>query len=526
MKKTSAGNIVSKFIENAKRYPHKAAIIYHDEKKGHTVVTYEELLRDVKGAASVFHAKGIGKGDRVVVFVPMSYELYRTVLALFYLGAVAVFIDAWGTLERLNHAFRIASPVGFIGTPKAWILMLLSHLRRAKVKVIVPSISGMFSTKKKHGSDVSAGPPAETMDDDEALVTFTTGSTGRPKAAHRTHGFLRNQHEVLTRSLDISRDEVDLTTLPIFLLNNLAAGCTSVIPRFDPAKPGTIDPSLIADQIVRFAITASAGSPAFYESLAAYCIDNALHLPLKKLFVGGAPVYPENSKLLRKAFPSADIRAVYGSTEAEPIAELPIEEVIACDVREGLPAGKTIREIELRIIRPVEGPVVVGKKGLKEFAVKEGEIGEIVITGKHVLKEYLNSPEDFSLNKIVEGRKIWHRTGDAGKIGKNGELYFFGRAKNRIRTEKGDIYTLPFEIRLKSIGGVSAAAILEAGGRHYAFLEMGPGLSRAMEAFARSEAEKILREIGAFEVHLISSLPRDPRHNSKIDYEKLRKLFH
>lgn len=524
MKKKSKGNIVEKFIENANLFPQKPAIVYHEKKRGYKRISYGDLLADVRHTADQLARKGLRKGDRVVVFIPMSYELYRTVLALFYIGAVAVFIDAWGTLERLNHACNIARPVGFIGTLRAQILMMLSHLRRVKVKMMVPALFEVFR-KKNEAYDVAIEHPVETNDDDEALVTFTTGSTGRPKAARRTHGFLRNQHEVLTRSLGISEDDVDLTTLPIFLLNNLAAGCTSVIPRFDPAKPGIIDPSLIADQISRFEITTSAGSPAFYEMLARYCLDRKIHLPLKKLFVGGAPVYPENAKLFRGAFPQTDIRAVYGSTEAEPIAELTIEEVIACNPREGLPAGKTIREIELRIIRPVEGPVRVGKKGLKEFAVQDGGIGEIVITGVHVLKEYLNSPEDFSINKIVDGKKIWHRTGDAGKIGSDGKLYLFGRVKNRIQTSKGDIYTLPLEIRLKNISGVTAAAIIDTPKGKIALIELGSDVSRAMEAYTRSEAEKILREFCQFEVHIISSLPRDPRHNSKIDYEKLQTLF-
>lgn len=507
------------------QYPDKVAIIYYDEKIGHTTVTYAELLRDVRCTASFLLLKGLGKNDRVVVFVPMSYELYRIVLALFYIGAVAVFIDAWGTLDRINHACRIASPVGFIGTPKAWLIMLLSNLRRVRIKIMVSARFGIFRKKKINLQDVAATPPSDTMEDDEALITFTTGSTGSPKAARRTHGFLRNQHEVLTRSLTISREDVDLTTLPIFLLNNLAAGCTSVIPRFDPAKPGVIHPSLIVDQIMRYGITTSAGSPAFYESLSSYCIDNNMHLPLEKLFVGGAPVYPENSRLLREAFPLADIRAVYGSTEAEPISELPIEEVIECDVHEGLPAGRPIREIDLQIIHPTDGPVVVGKKGLRQFALQQGQVGEIVITGPHVLKEYVNSPHDFSLNKIADGKKIWHRTGDAGKIDRNGKLYFFGRVKNRIKTQKGEIFTLPLEIILKSIGGVSAAAVMGTGSGNIAFLEMKRGTSMPAEEFARREARKILAPYGEFDVKIITHLPRDPRHNSKIDYEKLRKLF-
>ncbi len=417
-KNISDGNIIQSFIENARINPGRAAIVFHDKKNGDAAISYGTLLDEVEQTAAKLLRRGIKKGDRVVVFIPMSPDLYRTVLALFYIGAVAVFIDAWGSVERINQACETARPAGFIGTPRAHLLRLFSRLRKIPVSIMEPPLFTFGRGGKPQGKPSH---PDTATDDAEALITFTTGSTGRPKAARRTHGFLRLQHQALSRSLSLSDDDVDLTTLPIFLLNNLALGITSVIPRFNPARPGNIAPPLIIDQIRRLGITSSAGSPAFYEGLAEHIIKSGERVSLRKLFVGGAPVYSANARMFRDAFPGADITAVYGSTEAEPISKLPIESILNADVMEGLPVGKIVRGLEVRIIRPVDGPVEPsGKKGLREFLVKKGETGEIIIQGPHVLREYLNSPDEFCLNKIIDGDKIWHRTGDAGKSGSRG----------------------------------------------------------------------------------------------------------
>src|SRR5208282_3075209 len=84
-----------------------------------------------------------------------------------------------------------------------------------------------------------------------ALVTFTSGSTGRPKAAMRTHGFLLAQHRALEASLALQPGTRDLTTLPIFVLGNLASGVTSVLPDADLRSPGKIAPRPVLTQIQR-----------------------------------------------------------------------------------------------------------------------------------------------------------------------------------------------------------------------------------------------------------------------------------
>src|SRR5262249_35781736 len=104
-----------------------------------------------------------------------------------------------------------------------------------------------------------------------ALLTFTSGSTGQPKAAVRTHGFLLAQHRVFAESLQLTAGDVDLPTPPITLLATLGPGVPTITP--DPAlrSPGAVPPAPIVAQVQRHRAVSSAASPAFFECLARYC---------------------------------------------------------------------------------------------------------------------------------------------------------------------------------------------------------------------------------------------------------------
>src|SRR5262249_41128199 len=146
----------------------------------------------------------------------------------------------------------------------------------------------------------------------------------------------------------------------------------------------------------------SAASPAFFECLARYCAGRRLTLPsLKKLFTGGAPVFPRLLDQLQQMAPSAEVVAVDGSTEAEPIApaarhELRPDDRQAMLAGRGLLAGVPVAAVRLRILRDQWG-VPVGPYTEAEFAAQcrpAGEPGEIVVSGGHVLPGYLHGLGD------------------------------------------------------------------------------------------------------------------------------------
>src|SRR5207244_2750528 len=133
-------------------------------------------------------------------------------------------------------------PRALIAGTKAHLLRLWSPaLRRIPVKFVI----GLPVPGAIRWSRLARTPPhaeiAACTPDTPALLTFTSGSTGAPRAAVRSHGFLLAQHRVLSDCLGLVPGDIDLTTLPIVLLANLASRVTSVLPDADLRRPGAID---------------------------------------------------------------------------------------------------------------------------------------------------------------------------------------------------------------------------------------------------------------------------------------------
>jgi len=360
--------------------------------------------------------------------------------------------------------------------------------------------------------------------DDPALVTFTSGSTGVPKAAVRTHRFLLAQHEALASGIALEAGEIDLATLPVFVLANLAAGATTVIPDVDLRQPGAVDAGRIFAQIERRGVTRVTASPAFFERLIAHGRATGRTLPmLRKIYTGGAPVFPGLLDELRELAPLANPVAVYGSTEAEPIAHIEAramtpDDLAAMRAGRGLLAGPPVPEVSLRILRDRWG-VPRGDMSAEALAAETmpaGQAGEIVVTGGHVLKGYLGGIGDEETKFRVAGES-WHRTGDAGLLDAGGRLWLLGRCAARIDDVRGSLYPFGAECVAMTFPGVRRAAVLAHAEKRLLVIE-----GEADEALGQR-----LREATAWafidDVIFITKMPVDKRHNAKIDYPALRR---
>ena len=469
--------------------------------------------------ANLLQEKGLESGDRVLVFVPMSVLLYQVLLALFYTGLPAVFVDAWAERDRLDGIIRKVKPQAMIGPFKSRILGLLSpEIRKIPHFIPLKSLSAYPKVEKPELDKFCPDFKNKT-----ALVTFTTGSTGRPKGVSRSHHFLLAQHEVLSDHLNLKAHDVDMPTLPMFVLNNLASGLTSVLPCFNPMKPSTVSPALIFRQINEFCVTSTTGSPAFFEKLADWLLSNDKQVNLRTLFVGGAMVTPSLAQKMVRAFPESQMTVLYGATEAEPISSVSVHKVASSDASKGLLVGKPIKQAKVELIRFTQGHLELAQnESLADFKVSTGDTGEIVVSGKHVLPEYMDSPDDFRLHKIVAGNTIWHRTGDEGFFDKSGNLYLRGRRENRFKKE--GIWYSPFLIESKIITekDINRAAVMEFNGKIYCFVELQKmrkyknSLSRAGIALS-ADVDLVDEYI------ILSKIPLDPRHDSRINYNKLSK---
>jgi olefin beta-lactone synthetase len=517
-------NIAEILLERARASGAGPAII--DRKNGQDrATTFHELERHAATAAAMLLRGGVSAGDAVLVFQPMSMELYAVLLAVFRMGALAMFLDPSAGRTHIEACCGLRPPKAFVGSGRALLLRMISPaLRKIPIvfctgRSLLPVESIFNATAQPHEEilSVQAGTPA--------LLTFTSGSTAAPKPVVRTHGFLSAQHCVLERCLRLLPGQIDLTTLPIFGLANLASGAVTVIPDVDLRFPGAINPVPVMRQIVSTKASRVAASPAFLEKLVEHAEAGRVTLPLTSIFTGGAPVFPTLLRRLATVAPGAHIEAVYGSTEAEPIAHVALDAIASGDLDQmcsgaGLLAGAPIGEIDLRIIRDHWGKPLPAMSA-SEFAsleMKTPQPGEIVVTGEHVLKGYLDGRHEEETKFSVDGQ-VWHRTGDAGYLDESGRLWLLGRCVARPSGESGAIYPLAVEAAATECDWVHRAAFLEVDGRHVLMVETRKGRARGKLDSLRES----LRWAQIDEIKIINRLPMDRRHNAKVDYVALRK---
>ncbi|MEM7699518.1 MAG: AMP-binding protein [Verrucomicrobiota bacterium] len=484
-------NLVERLEEHSRDRPEAIALVDRNHR-----FTFAELSRATRHGAAQLVSEGLRRGDAVLFFHPVSVELYTGLLSVMRAGMKAVFIDPSASPEFFAACCRKLEISGFFGSGKAHLLRL-KHRELRKIRIRFHT-SGWVprSTRWAARGDSSEErfPVVETAGDDHALITFTSGSTGTPKGVARSHRFLLNQHASLERSLGLQAGQTDLVTLPIFTLANLASGVTSVLADTDLANPGKVDRDQVINQISSEKVDRIVASPAFFDSLLAE--GDGLEIgEVDKVFTGGAPVFPRLLDLLRQRFPNAsEISAVYGSTEAEPIAELSYRDIGEDDLvrmqqGDGLLAGRPVPGLGIKIVE-----------------------GEILVTGEHVLKGYLRGEGDAETKVEIDG-EIWHRTGDLGRLEEDGRLWLLGR---KAVVNQSAITPFAVECAASFLSEKGRTAILELEGELILFAEK--------EVDASDQLKRLADQFGITQIRMLDKIPMDRRHNAKVDYPALREL--
>ena len=529
-------NISQVLIDQAAERPGEPAIV-EAAGGGARPLTFGQMAERSARAAALLHSAKLHEGDRILVFQPMSAELYVVLLAIFRLGLVATVLDPSAGRRHIEQCCSIARPKAFVGPARAHILRFACGGLRRIERHFVTAGWAPGATRWSRLERLEPLRAVTACDSShEALLTFTSGSTGVPKAVVRSHGFLLAQHDVLAESIELEPGEVDLATLPIFVLANLASGVTTVIPRCDLRRPGFVDPTPILEQLKRHHVTRTVGSPALYSRLlqevraAGEARSESVETnfgTLEKLYTGGAPVFPRLLQELRSAMPRGRVIAVYGSTEAEPIAHLDWDEAEPADLDamyagKGLLVGKPVHQIELRILDNRWGEPLPDMKAREfaERALPAERGGEIVVNGPHVLAGYLGGIGDEE-TKFLVGGEVWHRTGDAGCLDAAGRLWLLGRAGAVIRDERGTIYPFAAECAASQLAWIERSALAGHNGERLLAVQLG--------ARAPVDAERRVRETLSWarldRVVRLPRIPVDRRHNAKVDYPALKKAL-
>jgi acyl-CoA synthetase (AMP-forming)/AMP-acid ligase II len=493
-------------------------------------MTYEELGSACETVAGGLRRLGLTAGERVLIFLPMSRAMYVAMFAVQRLGAIAVFLDSWARRDQLGYCAELTEPRMMIAPELAYLACdRVKQVREIPLRIVVgPHERAYLASLERIEGDRDRAPIEPVRPETTALITFTTGSSGRSKGANRTHAFLLAQHAALDKVIPYGDSDVDLPTFPIFSLNNVAGGVTTALPAIDLARPSETDAAVLAQQIQRQGVSCCTLSPSLLRGLARYCSESGDRLcRLRRVVTGGAPVSREDVSAMQAAAPEAEILVLYGSTEAEPIAHVSGGEMLAEAASPGTPVGPLVSGLDHKLLRVNKNPIALDERGWKPWLAPEGQVGELTVAGAHVCRGYYRDDEAFRRTKIVDrSGVVWHRTGDVGYLDSRGWLHLVGRVHNAILRAGELLYPVTAEILMRAVPGVKRCAYLglphaSLGEAAVAVVSPDPGAQR--EGVERAVREA-LRGGGVVLDRLVfvEEVPMDPRHHSKVEYQTLR----
>ncbi|MEO9635645.1 MAG: long-chain fatty acid--CoA ligase [Parasphingorhabdus sp.] len=406
--------------------------------------SYAEVASGVVRVAKGLQELGIGKGDRIGLFLPNVPHYVSAYYGAMAIGATVVNFSPLYTVEELNHQiedsgtkilFTLSATAVF---PTAYKVLEQSSLER----LVVGSISGALPAgkailyslfRRKENSpqpaddritafadlidnDGNYKAPNIRPDKDIALLQYTGGTTGSPKGAMCSHQNLTaNARQI--NGIDPYIDETDrlMGVLPFFhvfansaVLNRTIerGGEIVMLPRFDAKQT--------LKAITRSKITAMPGVPTMYQALLDHPdIDKTNFSSLKVCVSGGAPL-PMELKKKFEAKTGAKLVEGYGLTESCG--------VVSANPYEGLNKPGTIGQ-------PVPGTLVkLVDKSDPTKPPPEGEPGELIFSGPQVMQGYWNLPEEDE-QVFVDG---FLRTGDVATIDEDGYIKIVDRLKDMI----------------------------------------------------------------------------------------------
>ena len=511
----------------------------------HRSVSVKQLDQLVGKIAFGLTRLGMEKGDRALIFLPMGLPLYAAMFALQKIGCVAVFLDSWARKDQMSVSAEIASPKMIISFEMAFDYLSGDPVLDAIPLKIVGGPHEKSYTERLENLMIERhmAPVVPLENEDTALITFTTGSSGRPKGADRSHRFLCAQHYALNRHLPYNPDDKDLPVFPIFSLNNLAAGVTTVIPAIDVGTPADDDAMVLIAQMKAAGVTCTTLSPSLLNTVSKYCLENNLTLPfLRRIITGGAPVGRDDLKKIKQVASNAEILVLYGSTEVEPMAHIEAQEFLDQNTRaltdeewvdEGVNVGKMDSGLLVKFIKiSKENLEIKATDDWQQLEVTPNTVGEIIVAGEHVCERYFNDTEAIKRAKIKDNEgRVWHRTGDLGRVDETGNLWIVGRVHNAINRNGDYLFPVRAEMVLKKINEVARAAFLgmpdqKLGEACFAVVSLKEDKLQESENVKKRVLYLMQKNgIPVDEVVVRSDIPMDPRHHSKVEYDVLRKAL-
>jgi acyl-coenzyme A synthetase/AMP-(fatty) acid ligase/pimeloyl-ACP methyl ester carboxylesterase len=474
-------------------------------------ITWSQMARTVSNLAAGLAGMGVRRGDRVSVLIPVGADLVAVVYACWRIGASVVVTDAGLGARGMARALRSAAPDHVIAVPRGVALVRAARLGVRGHIVAASRLAAIART----GAELD--PPDVPELDDEALVAFTSGSTGPAKGVVYAHRQVQGTRDLLLRHYRLTTADSLVAAFAPWAVLGPALGIASVIPDMDVTSPRTLTARAVADATCQVGGTVMWASPAALSNIlrtAEELTDRQLaDLQTLRLVMGaGAPVDAAILHGVQRLIPAAEVRTPYGMTEVLPVCDVTIGDIDAAGPGPGVLVGSPLPGVELRISAVDSDGYASGP-----LDASPGVLGEVLVCASHRKVRY---DRLWSTERAASRDHGWHRTGDVGVLDVDGRLWIAGRLAHVITSSTGPVAPVPIEQAVQRMPGVEQAACVG----------MGPvGIQQLVVVCVTSDhrtgpadlplIDDVRRAAGTdvAAVLLRASLPVDIRHNSKID---------
>lgn len=442
---------------------------------------------------------GVKRGDRVALLCGNGRYFVDTYLATLGLGAVAV------PLNPASPAREIEREIATVGATVVLVDPTAAAAWAAIDRAVVPSVQHVVATEPtNHQADAffddlltnESVDVVQVDDDDLAVLIFTSGTAGSPRAAMLSHGNLvANLTQSRTDGANINADDVVYGVLPMFHIFGLnvvlglamsRGACVVLVQRFDP--------STALDTIRDRGITVIPGAPPLWLAFSHFDEAPADSFASVRLALTGAAKMPEEAiRRLQQRF-NLELSEGYGLTEASPV----VTSSAGLPTRIGS-VGKVLAGITVRLVDDDGDDVLAG------------DAGEVWVKGPNVFQGYLDDPEQTAKVLTVDG---WLRTGDIAVTDDDGYLYLIDRAKDLIIVSGFNVYPAEVEDVLAQHPGVSEVGVIGVPHPHTgeavkAFVVVRPDSSLHEESLISWCLDHLARYKCPSKILFVDQLPRN-----------------
>lgn len=487
---------------HAQNNPRREALVAFGPGGERRSVTYAQLNADANRMAHAFAEFGVQRGDVVAVMSPNAVETIVTYYGALKLGAAYTGINVMYGTDEIGYQLDHAEPKVVVVADR--LLERVEPLRQQHPETTFIALGdGEGLNGWPRWDEVIEGrstdePEADVDENDIALISYTSGTEASPKGVVIPHrNYLISTTPAFTWALRITPEDVWLFVMPFYTIAGIGCATTLTLIGATMVMPSSLEPEVALKTIKDEGVNVLTQTPTFFLSLARHeSFGPDTVGKIERCLTYGGQISPYATKAWGEAVPGVVWGTYWGQSEITQLGSIgwfhSLDEIPGQDPTW---IGRPVHYLETRVVDP-DG--------------NDAEIGEVICRTPSVMLGYHKDPERTSMT-IRDG---WLRTGDIVRVDEDGNMFFYDRMKDVIKSGGMNVSSQEVERVLQTHGNVLRAAVVGVPDEYWsevvtAFVIAQPGTDIDVDELRGFCREKMAAFKVPKSVHVVEDFPTD-----------------